>query len=93
MSTALLPQTRLTILTGQEIIQNRLNIQGFFAFDYLPHIPATTELLIQAWKDGKIVIDDDMETIVDAKFEDVPSVWLRLFEGSNTGKLCTKMVE
>ncbi|EYE92054.1 MDR family NADP-dependent oxidoreductase [Aspergillus ruber CBS 135680] len=75
-----------------EITQNRLSMHGFFAYDYLPHIPATTELLVQAWKDGKIVLDDEMQTIVDAGFEDVPGVWLRLFEGNNTGKLCTKIV-
>ena len=79
------------MLTVQEITQNRLSIHGFFAYDYSPHIPATTELLVQAWKDGKIILDDETQTIVDAGFEDVPGVWLRLFEGNNTGKLCTKL--
>ena len=51
------------------------------------------ELLIQAWKDGKIKADDSTQTVVDASFEDIPRVWLRLFDGSNIGKLTTRLVE
>ena len=45
-----------------------------------------------AYKEGKIRVDDANETVVETSFEDVPKTWMGLFEGSNTGKLVTKLV-
>lgn len=46
---------------------------------------------MEQWvNEGKISFDD-RETVVDTKFGDVPEVWQKLFDGSNTGKLITKL--
>lgn len=52
-----------------------------------------TEILTQAWKDRKIIIGDEVETILESKFEDVPRTWLKLYEGVNTGKMITKLIQ
>ena len=70
----------------------RLHIHGFIVLDYVHKFGEVVAELSQAWKDGKIVVDDSMQTVVEAKFEEVPKVWMKLFEGANTGKLCTKIV-
>jgi len=44
--------------------------------------------LVQA---GKIKMGDESETVVDAKFEDIPRTYLKLFSGANRGKLVTKL--
>ena len=77
-----------------EIISNRLEIKGFIILDYLASGKAGegTAELVKACKEGKVTVDDSMETVVEAKFEDVPKTWMILFEGGNTGKLVTKLV-
>ncbi|KAL4898158.1 NAD(P)-binding protein [Aspergillus ambiguus] len=75
-----------------EVVSNRIAILGFIVFDYIHKAAEVRNLLIQAWKDGKIVVDDATETVVEASFEDIPRVWMKLFDGSNTGKLTTKLV-
>ncbi|PLB47587.1 NAD(P)-binding protein [Aspergillus steynii IBT 23096] len=75
-----------------EVISNRISIHGFLIFDYFHKITEAREALVQAWKDGKIEVDDATETVVQAKIEDVPAVWMRLFDGRNTGKLTTEIV-
>ncbi|PWY91778.1 NAD(P)-binding protein [Aspergillus sclerotioniger CBS 115572] len=60
--------------------------------DYKDHFQEAREELIQAWKNGKIVVDDATETVIEATFEDIPKVWMKLFDGSNTGKLTTKLI-
>lgn len=42
-------------------------------------------------KEGKIKTDQ-AEEVVDAKFDQIPDVWQRLFRGENRGKLVTKLV-
>ncbi|KAL4921470.1 hypothetical protein BDW62DRAFT_219568 [Aspergillus aurantiobrunneus] len=75
-----------------EVISMRLHIHGFIVLDYMHKFSDVVAELSQAWKEGKIIIDDSLQTVVEAKFEDVPKVWMKLFEGGNTGKLCTKLV-
>lgn len=41
-------------------------------------------------QEGKIKVDK--ETVVEAKFEDIPKVWGRLFTGETQGTLVTKLV-
>ena len=76
-----------------EVITNRLEIKGFIVIDFVSQGkgPGATKELVSAFKEGKIVIDDSMETVVDTKFEDIPKTWMMLFEGGNTGKLVTKL--
>ena len=77
-----------------EIISNRIEIKGFIIMDFLAtgKGPEATGELVQAWKDGKLQVDDANETVVGTKFEDIPQTWMGLFSGVNTGKLITKLV-
>ncbi|KAL4924231.1 MDR family NADP-dependent oxidoreductase [Aspergillus undulatus] len=75
-----------------EIVSMRLHIHGFIVLDYIHKFGDVVAELSQAWKEGKIVVDESMQTVIEAKFEEVPNVWMKLFEGANTGKLCTKIV-
>ena len=77
-----------------EVITNRLEIKGFIIFDFLGQgkAPEAVGELVKALKEGKIKVDDANETVVETKFDDVPKTWMGLFEGTNTGKLITKLV-
>lgn len=77
-----------------EVISNRIEIRGFIVIDYLAQGkgPQAVGELIQAWKEGKIQVGEGNETVVETKFEDVPKTWMSIFEGSNTGKLVTKLI-
>lgn len=46
------------------------------------------EIFTKALKDGKLKIDEG-EHIVSGGFEDIPSTWMQLFSGANSGKLVT----
>lgn len=77
-----------------EIIMQRIQVRGFIVTDFFNSgkAPEAVKELVQAFKDGKIKIGEDSETVVETKFEDVPKTWLKLYSGGNTGKLITKMV-
>ncbi|KAL4863999.1 hypothetical protein BDV12DRAFT_201568 [Aspergillus spectabilis] len=74
-----------------EVVSMRLHIHGFIVLDYIHKCSEVVAELTQAWKEGKIVVDDPMQTVVEAKFEDVPNLWMKLFEGGNTGKLVRRL--
>ncbi|KAL4961706.1 MDR family NADP-dependent oxidoreductase [Aspergillus stella-maris] len=76
-----------------EIVSMRIQVRGFIVLDYIHKFGDVVAELSQAWQQGKIVVDESMQTVVEAKFEEVPNVWMKLFEGANTGKLCTKIVQ
>lgn len=78
-----------------EVISNRIEIKGFVILDFIGagKGPAAVGELVQAYKDGKIKLGDENETVVDTKFADVPKTWMMLFEGKNTGKLVTKITD
>ncbi|KAK4943501.1 quinone oxidoreductase [Elasticomyces elasticus] len=76
-----------------QLISMRLSIRGFIASDYLSKAQEIGKLFVQALRDGKLKISDEMEQVVATNFEDVPRTWLKLFEGANTGKLITRIVE
>ncbi|KDQ55903.1 hypothetical protein JAAARDRAFT_208167 [Jaapia argillacea MUCL 33604] len=73
-----------------EIVINRLQLLGFIATDFYDMVGEIQGNIGKAIKEGKVVVKD-AETIVDVrdKFEDIPKVWYRLFEGGNIGKLVT----
>lgn len=77
-----------------EVISNRIEIRGFIIIDFLMQGkgPEAVAELVKAWKEGKIQVGEENETVVDTKFEDIPKTWMSLFEGANTGKLITKLV-
>ena len=77
-----------------EVIMNRIEIKGFIVTDFVRQDGGQEALgeFVKAYKDGKIVIGPENETVVETKFEDIPQTWMRLFEGASTGKLVTKVV-
>ncbi|KAF1345718.1 hypothetical protein BDV97DRAFT_384605 [Delphinella strobiligena] len=80
------------IKSWSEIITQRIEIKGFICLDAGAQMPKIIEDLTQAYKDGKIQIGAENETIIAGGFEDIPKTWLKLFSGANTGKLVTKIV-
>ena len=70
-----------------------INITGFIVSDYIHKFGDVVAELSQALKEGKVILDDSMQTVVEAKIKEVPAVWMKLFEGANTGKLLTKIVQ
>ena len=50
------------------------------------------DALSKALKDGNLHVEG-AETVVKAKFEEIPQVWGRLFTGHNTGKLITQIAD
>ncbi|CAG9988037.1 unnamed protein product [Clonostachys byssicola] len=74
------------------VITQRLKVNGFVVLDYLHKLPTVIQIFQQAAKEGKLRVDDGSQTLVPAKFEEIPEVWLRLFEGRNQGKLVTKLL-
>lgn len=77
-----------------EIISNRIQIKGFIIGDFIAEgkAPDAVKELVTAAKEGKIMVGEENQTVVDTKFEDVPKTWMLLFDGANTGKLITKVV-
>lgn len=74
-----------------ELISMRISIRGFIMLDYMDKIPAILGELIGAVADGRIKLQD-AETLVEARIEQQPEVWMRLFSGGNQGKLITKLI-
>jgi len=76
------------------VITQRIEIKGFIILDLFAKgkMLEARKTLVDAYKDGKLKIGDENETVVDTKFESIPKTWLKLFEGGNTGKLVTKLV-
>ncbi|GAM86311.1 hypothetical protein ANO11243_043230 [Dothideomycetidae sp. 11243] len=74
-----------------EVISQRIQLKGFIIFDAAPKFGEYTQRLIKGYKDGKLSISDENETIKKVSFEQIPQTWLTLFEGANTGKLVTAL--
>jgi len=74
-----------------EVISMRIQIRGFIVTDYLSHRGEVLDIFREALEDGKLKIGDESEQVVPGKFEDIPKTWMKLFEGTNTGKLVTKI--
>ncbi|KAK2628033.1 hypothetical protein QTJ16_002679 [Diplocarpon rosae] len=74
-----------------ELVSGRFTIRGIIMLDYMEKVPEILGELITAVADGRIVLDDG-ETVVEAKIEQQPEVWMQLFSGGNTGKLITKLI-
>lgn len=73
---------------------NKLELKGYHVVDYMARMGEGVVALSEAATSGKLKIEG-AETIVDlrGKFEDVPKVWTGLFEGTNIGKLITKVAD
>ena len=66
------------------LLVRRGTMQGFLVFDHADEYPLARKRLAQWVKEGKIIA---AETIVPGKVADFHDVFLRLFNGENTGKL------
>ncbi|KAH8646305.1 hypothetical protein BX600DRAFT_484860 [Xylariales sp. PMI_506] len=85
--------TAAGIKNWYHVIAMRLQIRGFVVLDAGPvRSGEIVASLIQAYQDGRIKLTEESQTVVPAKFEDVPKAWMKLFEGHNTGKLLTQLV-
>jgi NADPH-dependent curcumin reductase CurA len=74
-----------------EVIAMRLKITGFIVIDFAADFGRAIGELVQSVKEGKIQVSDANETVIESSFEDIPKTWTKLFEGSNQGKLVTKL--
>ncbi|CAJ2502387.1 Uu.00g097810.m01.CDS01 [Anthostomella pinea] len=74
-----------------ELISMRIQIRGFIMLDWMDKAPQIVGELIAAAADGRIKLQDG-ETVVEARIEEQPEVWMRLFSGANQGKLLTKLI-
>jgi NADPH-dependent curcumin reductase CurA len=74
-----------------EIIMMRIQIRGFIVIDYMKDFARANDVFVDALAKGKITLEN-AETVVPAKFEEVPLTWMKLFDGSNQGKLITQIV-
>lgn len=75
-----------------EVISMRIQIRGMIVLDYVHKIAEVMGIFKQAIQEGKLNVSEESEHVVEAKFEEVPKVWLKLFQGANTGKLVTKIM-
>ena len=75
-----------------EIISMRIQIRGMIVLDYMSKTQEVMEIFKQAIREGKLKVSEESEHIVEAGFEEVPKVWMKLFDGTNTGKLVTKIM-
>lgn len=74
-----------------ELVSMRISITGFIMLDYMEKVPEILKELIGAAADGRIRLDAG-ETVVEARIEEQPEIWMRLFSGGNQGKLLTKLI-
>ncbi|KAF9639536.1 Alcohol dehydrogenase superfamily zinc-containing [Lasiodiplodia theobromae] len=75
-----------------EVVSMRLQLKGFVLLDWMDQIPRAIGELVTAVVEGKIVLGEEHETVIETGIEGVPEAWMKLFEGANRGKLITKLV-
>ena len=71
------------------LIAKRIRMQGFIMFDYMADIDGAMADLVQWLTDGKLQWREDIQE----GFENIPSTFLRLFNGSNQGKQLLKLAD
>ncbi|KAF4538198.1 NADP-dependent leukotriene b4 12-hydroxydehydrogenase [Lasiodiplodia theobromae] len=74
-----------------EVVAMRLQLTGFVVLDWLHKAPETIAELVRAAQEGKIVLGDENEMVLETAFEDIPKTWMRLFEGGSRGKLISQL--
>ncbi|KAJ5239989.1 hypothetical protein N7468_004608 [Penicillium chermesinum] len=74
-----------------EVVSMRLQILGFIVIDGLHLLSGARAALVEAWQNGKLLLGEQAETVVDTNFSDIPRTWSMLYSGGNTGKLITKL--
>ena len=66
-----------------QLIVKSANIQGLLVSDYIPRFAEGAKLLRQWVSDGRLIVDEH----IDQGIENAFPAFLRLFEGSNQGKM------
>lgn len=79
------------LMNYYDVITMRIRIQGMIVLDYFHKASEVVGIFKKAIQEGKLKVSDENEHVVEAGFEQVPEVWMKLFEGANTGKLVTKL--
>jgi NADPH-dependent curcumin reductase CurA len=74
-----------------DVISMRIQIRGFIVMDFMDKAGEVVGIFKKAISEGKLKVGEENEHVVEAGFEEVPKVWMKLFEGANTGKLITKI--
>ncbi|OKL61679.1 hypothetical protein UA08_02986 [Talaromyces atroroseus] len=85
--------SRPGIKNWYDVIAMRLTVKGLVVLDLTPaRWGEIVHALLQGYHEGKIQANEAGQTIVPASFEDIPKIWMKLFDGQATGKLLTKLV-
>ncbi|KAK4497954.1 hypothetical protein PRZ48_010610 [Zasmidium cellare] len=74
-----------------EIVNMRVRLEGFTVRDYAPQFEDILRTLKEELARGNLKIDEELEQVVPATFEEVPKTWMVLFSGGNQGKLITEL--
>lgn len=80
------------IKNWMQIVAMRLQVRGFIIFDVAAEYGRMTETLVGYYREGKINLTQEVQTLIESNLEGVPEVWSRLYVGGNMGKLITKLV-
>lgn len=71
------------------IITRRVRMEGFIMIDFIDQLEAAMNDLVTWVMEGKITYREDIQQ----GFENIPTTFLRLFSGQNTGKQLLKLAE
>lgn len=76
------------------VVAMRIQIFGFIVLDAMVsgRWDEIVSILIQNYQAGRLKAFHESATIVKAGIQDVPGVWMRLFNGQSLGKLLTQLV-
>ncbi|GAA5923138.1 MDR family NADP-dependent oxidoreductase [Sporobolomyces koalae] len=72
------------------VVSQRIRVRGFICTDFIQSWPKGRETIAKAIQEGKFSTEG-AETRVKATFEEIPTVWQKLFSGQNQGKLITDL--
>jgi len=86
-------KSQMLIDNWMEIVMNRLTVQGFVILDYYHRQAEAIDVLSTAIKEGKLSVSEGETIVRCTEFEKVPDIWMRLFNGENTGKLITQIAD
>lgn len=82
---------KMWVKAWNEIIVNRLTVQGFIVLDFVSEWGDAAPVLLKAIKEGKVKMDGVTVVDVEGDLKKVPEVWMKLFADKGPGKLITKL--
>ncbi|KAL2817473.1 hypothetical protein BDW59DRAFT_182221 [Aspergillus cavernicola] len=72
------------------VISREILIKGLVLDHYIESFPKEIRHFYQAIADGKIRLEES-ETIIEGQFEDIPKIWLKVFQEEHRGNLVTSL--